>query len=80
METFKVTESYGNHCNECGKNQPGKVSNVIEINGVIYTLCEECLKQLIGALYLAKPNIFDEFITVLGKKDRSHMLSLINKP
>lgn len=78
MESFKIKENYGSHCNECGRAIPGKVSNVFEINGVSYTLCEDCLKLFIGELYLAKPKVFEEFIGVLAKKDRQAILAIVN--
>lgn len=79
METFKFKENYGSHCNECGKTTPGKTSYVLEINGVSYTLCENCYKKFIGALYLAKPEVFEELIGVLAKKDRAKILGIVNK-
>jgi ribosome-binding protein aMBF1 (putative translation factor) len=78
METFKVTENYGSSCNECGRTLPGKASTVLTINGVIYTLCEDCFRRFIGELYNQKTPVFEELISLLGKKDRSHMLKLIN--
>ena len=78
METFKLTEAYGSNCNECGKVIPGKVSNVLTVNGVSYTLCENCFKRFLGELYNSKTDIFEELITALGKKDRNRMLKLIN--
>lgn len=79
MESFKITESYGAHCNECGRVLPAKASISMTINNVQYTLCEDCFKLFIGQLYNTKPEIFDELITVLGKKDRNKILALINK-
>ena len=79
MESFKIKENYGSYCNECGKTLPGKTSTVLELNGVQYTLCEDCFKLFIGQLYLAKTTVFEELICTLGKKDRNHILSIINK-
>lgn len=78
METFNLTENYGSSCNECGKTLPGKPSTVITINGVIYTLCENCFKRFLGEIYLQKTQVFEELISALGKKDRAKMLKLIN--
>ena len=78
METFNLTENYGSSCNECGRTLPGKSSMVLTINGVIYTLCEDCFKRFIGELYLQKTDVFEQLITALGKKDRNRMLKLIN--
>ena len=79
METFKITENYGSYCNECGKTFPGKTSTVLTINGVNYTLCENCFKRFIGQLYLSKEKVFDELISMIGAKDRNKILKLINK-
>lgn len=79
MESFKITENYGSYCNECGKTQPGKTSTVLSLNGVNYTLCEDCFKLFIGKLYMNKEKVFDELISTLGKKDRTKMLKLINE-
>lgn len=78
MESFKIKESFGGHCNECGKVFPGQVSNQMEINGVVYTLCNDCFKRFIGELYLAKTPVFEEFIGVLARKDREGILKIIN--
>ena len=79
METFKITENYGSSCNECGKTLPGKPSNTLTINGVVYTLCETCFKRFIGELYLQKTQVFEELISTLGKKDRNHILKIISQ-
>lgn len=79
METFKITENYGSYCNECGKTFPGKTSTVLTVNGVNYTLCENCFKRFIGQLYLSKEKVFDELISMIGAKDRNKILKLINK-
>lgn len=79
MDSFKITENYGSYCNECGKAKPGKPSTVMTINGVSYTLCEDCFKRFIGQLYLSKQQVFEELISALAQKDRLHILSLVNK-
>ena len=79
MDTFKVQESFGNRCDECGKpGQPGKPTYSFEVKGVVYTLCQDCYRLLIGSLYNANPQIFEELIVLLGKRDRAHILKLIN--
>ena len=78
METFNVTENYGSSCNECSRTLPGKTSTVLTVNGVVYTLCEDCFKRFIGELYNQKTQVFEELISALSKKDRNRMLKLIN--
>lgn len=80
MDSFKITEGYGNHCNECGQTEGGKTSNILEFNGVVYTLCDTCFRRFLGELYLKKTDIFEELIKTLAQRDRNHMLSLINNP
>lgn len=79
MDTFKINEVYGAHCNECGKVVPGKTSITMTINNSQYTLCENCFRLFIGQLYMAKPDIIEELITTLAKKDRNKILALINR-
>lgn len=78
MTTFKITEGYGAYCNECSKQKPGQIINQLEINGVQYTLCDDCFRLFIGTLYKAKPKIFEEFIKALANKDRQSILAIIN--
>lgn len=79
MESFKVMQNYGSHCDECGKVKAGKSSNVLEFKGVQYVLCEDCFKLFIGQLYLSHQDVFHEFISALAKNDRKKILSIINK-
>lgn len=78
MNTFSITEGYGAYCNECGKQKPGQVINQITVNGVQYTLCDDCFRRFIGTLYNAKPKIFEELIKTLANKDRQGILAIIN--
>lgn len=79
MQTFKISETYGAYCNECGKIIPAKPSNSLTINGVQYTLCDDCFRLFIGELYKAKTPIFEQLIATLAQHDRQKILSIINK-
>ena len=79
MESFKITETFGTHCDECGKTVGGQVSNTLEVKGVVYTLCEDCFKRFLGTLYNGKPKVFEELISTLAKKDRQAILDIINR-
>lgn len=79
MESFKIQQGYASYCDECGKNVPSQVTNILEVKGVRYTLCPTCFKRFIGELYNSNTETFEELITVLAKKDRSRILSLVNK-